>query len=215
MEKAGLIPPEPEPAPAAVAKVEPGKGKAGRPAPRPTGADAELPANPFAPDAPAAPRPSVTEVKPARPGELVLGSDQDEDPAAYHLRLVLDQKGAAVEEATSARYEAELDPAAPRPQGRLPRLRLIGDAPRSRAPGSLSMTLASAARLRAVADDDPSTKPHRPEAWLDQDHLGSRPRAATTPRPSRPPPGPIPYRGADRVPGADVPDDLGQTRRSR
>ena len=84
------------------------------------------------------------------------GSDEDEDPAGYHLRLVLTQKGAAVEAATSAKYEAEHDPSAPPPKGRLPRLRLIGDVPRSDAPGSLSMTLASAARIAQPDAEDHS-----------------------------------------------------------
>ena len=174
MERAGLIPPEQEPAPAAVAKGDP--GKKAKVAPEVARAKGELPDHVFAPEDPAprpaaseAPRPAVAEVKPARPGELVLGSDQDDDPAAYHLRLVLDQKGAAVGEATSAKYEAELDPAAPPPKGRLPRLTLIGDVPRSSAPGSLSMTLASAAKLAQADDEDAAIRAAQPaEAWLDQ-----------------------------------------------
>jgi YidC/Oxa1 family membrane protein insertase len=168
MEKAGWLPPEPEPAPAAAAKVDPVKGKAKLgPEIEAAKANAELPDKPFAPDLPA-PQPSVAEPKPARPGELVLGSDQEEDPAGYHLRVVLDQKGAAVAEATSAKYEAELDPAAPRPRGRLPRLKLIGDVPKSNAPGSLSMTLASAARIAQNDAEDSPIRADQPEAWLDK-----------------------------------------------
>jgi YidC/Oxa1 family membrane protein insertase len=141
----------------------------------------DLPDDVFARDQAPPPAPAANPVEPApKPGpkkvnaaELVLGSDDDESPGAYHLRLQLDQLGAAVARATSARYDAEFDPAAPPNVGRSPRLKLIDDgSPDSGIPGSLSLTVTSTAkanRALKVAPDDAAIDPPRVEAPLDRE----------------------------------------------
>ena len=128
------------PAPAAVAKVDPAKAKAkakaeardDRQGRRRQGRAARRPVRPRRrrprPPSPKATRPTArAEAGPARRAGPGLG--QDDAPSAYHLRLQLDQKGAAVAEATSARYDAESTRPRPRTKGRLPRLKLIGETP--------------------------------------------------------------------------------------
>jgi len=171
LERAGLIAPEAEPAPV-LAQGDPGKDKA-KAKDRPKAkvdpfveAKGELPENPFAPEGPD-PRPTPAGPRPARPGELVLGSDEDDAPSAYRLKLILDQKGAAVASATSARFEAEFDREAP-VKGRPARLKLIGDLPKSDAPGSLSLTLATADKSGPIDPEDAPVAASRSEDWLDQ-----------------------------------------------
>jgi YidC/Oxa1 family membrane protein insertase len=85
--------------------------------------------------------------KRAKPEELVIGADNDESPTAYHLRVQLVQTGASVLEATTAKYDAEINPEAPRqPEARRPRLKLIDRDRGSKAPNSLAMTLISNAK---------------------------------------------------------------------
>ena len=180
MERAGLIkPPAPE-APAEVAPAEVAKAKA-KPADAATAPQGELPDDVFAREGEKKVEPAVASapVKPAsstpalaRPSELVLGADDDEAPTAYRLRLQLDQKGAAVAQATSARYDAEFDPSAAREPGRKPRLKLIDELPGTLAPGSLALTVQSMPKanrpLKADAEDA-ATAPPRVEAPLDQE----------------------------------------------
>jgi YidC/Oxa1 family membrane protein insertase len=187
MVRTGLIPrPQAvEPAPE-VAKADPAKEKAkdrakARGAAGLAGAEkskGDLPDDVFAPDLARTPakeaEQGVAARKPApklaRAAELVLGSDQDDSPSAYHLRLQLDQRGASVVEATSAEYDAEFNPDLPRNQGRQPRLKLIEQDPTSDAPGSLALTVTSAAKAPrpAVVDgEDPTDEGPKVEAALD------------------------------------------------
>ena len=187
MERAGLITPPP-PEPPAEAKLDPArdkdKAKKAREVAKATepGAKGELPDDVFAPDdarpaAKADDQAKEIPVKPAGPklaraSELVLGSDEDDSPSAYHLRLQLDQRGAVVAEATSAKYDAEYDPAVPMDKGRRPRLKLITQDPSSDAPGSLALTLTSAAKSPRPINADPedlSTEAPKVEASLDQE----------------------------------------------
>ena len=173
MERAGLIkPPAAEP-PVEVAR-EKEKAKAGK---APEVAKGELPDDVFARDP--EPAPPVVE-RPApkpgpmlvRPSELVLGSDDDASPSAYHLRLQFTQAGAAVAEATSAEYDAEFDPLVAPNKGRRPRLKLIQEEPDSDAPGSLALTLTSSAKANRplkVDAEDAAIEPPRVEAPLDRE----------------------------------------------
>ena len=182
MEKTGWIkPPVVEP-PAEVANIDPAKPKVevkvkGGEAAVPQG---ELPADVFARDdaakAPANDPAAVAAKKPTpkrlKSAELVLGADDDASPDAYHLRIQLDQLGAAVALATSAEYDAEFDREAPPDQGRKPRLRLIDQDPESEAPGSLAMTVISAAKANRplkVDADDAAIAPPKVEAPLDRE----------------------------------------------
>jgi len=181
LEKTGWIKPQPVPAVDLDRDGEPKKkaanlaegGDAGAKPP----VKGELPENVFASDpvAPATQPPSTIASKPmpklAPVAELVLGSDDDESPAAYHLRLQLDQEGAIVAQATSARYDAEYDPAVPLAKGRKPRLKLIDSDLRSQAPGSLALTLISSAKAnRPIRGDaeDATIEPPKVEAPLDR-----------------------------------------------
>jgi YidC/Oxa1 family membrane protein insertase len=163
MLRAGLIKPEPEPPVVAKDNLGLDRAKAKK-------APDDLPDNVFAPevaDAPAARKPEVNETNPA---DLVLGSDVDESPSAYHLRLQLDQTGAAVAVATSARYDAEFDPKVPVVPGRRPRLKLIEQPVGAKSPGSLSMTVisdAKAPRLPIGDNEDINVEPPRVESDLD------------------------------------------------
>ena len=77
-----------------------------------------------------------------------------------------------VAEATSAQYDAEYDPAVPMDKGRKPRLELITQDPSSDAPGSLALTLTSAAKSPRPINADPedlSTEAPKVEASLDQE----------------------------------------------
>ncbi|WP_435007245.1 membrane protein insertase YidC [Tundrisphaera lichenicola] len=179
MEKAGWLPP---PSPPAVKKapalaknepVEKNEPAASKDDAAPSVAAGELPDKPFAPEDTVPPAEAATPPPPSGPklvdpAALVLGSDATDDPSDYRLRLVLNQEGAAVQSATSARFEAEIDPGAPRPKGRLPRLKLIGDVPKSDAPGSLSMTLSAPARLDPDAAEEPAVTAGPLEAFLDK-----------------------------------------------
>ena len=147
MERAGLIKPPPKvKPPEAVAQEDPARAKPVEVA------KGELPDNPFAPEISDDPV-KLPAVKPINPGELVLGSDEDDAPEAYHLRLQLDQKGAVVASATLAHFDAEIDPAKPPIPGRKPRLELIAEiSPDS--PGSLALTLVSTSRAAHQANVD-------------------------------------------------------------
>ena len=162
MERTGLIPPPPPPEdPAAVAKLDPArakdKGKA-REAAKPARRQDDLPDDPFNPKVVVADPPGKPGPKRAKAAELVLGSDEDESPSAYQLRLQLDQKGASVAEATSARYDAEHDPAVRGINGRKPRLKLIVQDPASDSPGSLALTVTSATKAPRLANADPDAE---------------------------------------------------------
>ena len=184
MEKTGLIKPPVAELPAEVVNVDPAKPKVevkvkGGESAGPKG---ELPADVFAHEddakAPAGdPAAAVAVEKKPTPkrlksAELVLGADDDASPDAYHLRLQLDQLGAAVALATSAEYDAEFDREVPPEKGRKPRLRLIDQDSESEAPGSLAMTVISAAKanrpLKADADDA-AIAPPKVEAPLDRE----------------------------------------------
>jgi YidC/Oxa1 family membrane protein insertase len=187
MERTGLIkPPAAEP-PAEVAKDDPAKdlenerakAKKARDLAKADQPKGELPDDVFARDAAPAPA-AIAATDPARKAgpklvksaELVMGSDEDASPSAYHLRLQLDQKGASVAEATSAAYDAEFDEDAPPNLGRNPRLRLIDEPVGSAAPGSLSMTVTSAAKANRpikVDAEDAATETPKVEAALDQE----------------------------------------------
>jgi YidC/Oxa1 family membrane protein insertase len=185
--RTGVLPRQPIVDPAAeVAKEDPAKDKGkNKPkdavkladAAKPPGAKGDvLPKDVFAPDvsedkdkeknsAVLKPGPKL-----ARPEELVLGSDEDDSPAGYHLRLQLDQRGATVLVATSAKYDAEFKENQPRNLGRNPRLKLIDTDPFSEAPGSLAMTLTSTAKApRPISADpeDTTIEPPKVEAVLD------------------------------------------------
>ena len=164
MIRAGWIKPEPP----AVAELDPAKEKA-----RADRAPNDLPANVFAAEAVEPPVAKLPEAKLAKFSELVLGGDDDDAPSAYHLRLQLDQIGATVAVATSAKFDAEFDRKAPILPGRKPRLKLI-DQGTSHGPGSLAVTVISDAKAaRPIeADNDntndaPNTEPPRIEADLD------------------------------------------------
>ena len=190
MERAGWITRPPE-QPVEAAKEDIAKGQDREKARKareiakvtePPKAKGELPDDVFAPDVaqpPTRPDDPAKEIplkkagpKLAKASELVLGSDEDDSPLAYRLRLQFDQRGAVVAEATSARYDAEYDPAIPMHKGRRPRLRLITQDPTSEAPGSLAMTVTSAAKSPRPINADPedlSTEPPKVEAPLDQE----------------------------------------------
>jgi YidC/Oxa1 family membrane protein insertase len=140
MERMGLIPP-PKPAPA-VANAE---------APKPAVAPPDAgPAAPAKPDAPTTP-PQATGSKRPEPeavkaNELVLGADNDDDPKAYHLKVQLDQVGAAVREIDAARYSGETADGIP---DRKTRLALIHPDPLSHAPLSFATTVRDASKVAA------------------------------------------------------------------
>ena len=156
MERTGLLPPPKVDPPEAVAQKDPAKDQERAKLKDKPGevAKGELPANPFAPEVAASADPVKKATVPlAKPSELVIGSDSDEAPDAYHLRLLLDQRGAVVAQATSAEYGAEFDPKNPTIQGRKPRLRLIDDSsPNS--PGSLAVTVVATSRVAHPANVD-------------------------------------------------------------
>ncbi len=169
MERTGFLPPPAAEKPVDLAKVDSAKDKAkakGKPGDRAKLAAAEekakglpdLPDDPFHPRVAAAGPARKDEPKRVKSSELVLGSDEDDSPSAYHLRLQLDQKGAAVAEATSAKYDAELDPAARGKLGRKPRLKLINQEAESDAPGSLALTVTTASRAARPADGGPDAE---------------------------------------------------------
>jgi YidC/Oxa1 family membrane protein insertase len=174
MQWAGLVP---TPKPAAVkADLEPEKPKVAVDARKndPANSPDELPANVFEPEDPA-PKPVVVktpEVLLANPDELVIGADNDESPSAYHIQVQFNQTGATVTRATTARYDAEIDPAAPRPKPgeRRPRLNLINPDWQSKAPGSLALTVISTAKAAKAINGDAeeaTTDAPRAEAPLD------------------------------------------------
>ena len=181
LEKAGLIKPPPAEPPVEVGKdklvkkADPRRDPA-KPADAPK---PELPDDVFARDPEATPAvvakvESSTRPTPrkARPSELVLGGD--DDASGYLLRLQLVQQGATVALATSAQYDAEYDPnVPPNAQGHRPRLPLIDDALSPDAPGSLALTVASAAKanrpIKVDAADDGAIEPPRIEAPLDRE----------------------------------------------
>ena len=137
LEQTGLIKPPPEPEPPAEVAKEIGKDKeegaklpkAGEPAKadQPKG---ELPDDVFARDpssreAGRTPSPRSRRRKPgpkawSRPPNWSSARTRTIPPSGYHLRLQLDQKGAAVAQATSAEYDAEFDPASPGTRGVIP-----------------------------------------------------------------------------------------------
>jgi YidC/Oxa1 family membrane protein insertase len=136
MERMGLLPKPQKPAPAAANQdaVKPAEAQAN---PQPAVAEAKpaVPGEPPQVKAPARPEP-----EPARPGELVLGSDDDPSPGAYRLRLVFDQRGAAVRELLSAIYDGETADGIP---DRQKSLALVQDNPLSSAPLPFAMTIQS------------------------------------------------------------------------
>jgi YidC/Oxa1 family membrane protein insertase len=162
MVRTGLIKPE-QPDPLAVAPLDPAKERA-KALKDPT----DLPDNVFAAEVAPALEPKKPETAFAFPGELVLGSDADDSPSAYHLRLQLDQVGAAVAIATTAKYDAEYDRKGPVIPGRKPRLRLI-DQGLSNGPGSLAMTVISEGRReKAIVVDNEDANAEPPiEAQID------------------------------------------------
>ncbi len=159
MVRTGMMPPPQPPAPPAVVKAEPPR-PADKPKARARPADplanvpaqGELPADPFS----FPPEPALRGPRRARASELVLGSDRDESPSAYHLRLQLDQRGASVQRATSAKYDAEFDRLAP---DRDAKLDLIAEDPGSDAPGSLALTLTPARKAVRGQDADEAQAP--------------------------------------------------------
>jgi len=172
MERTGLIvPPKPRPAPA-VAKVDPARERdrervrerererarlAESDRPSLVAKKGELPADPFTPDVSPAAAAAAPQGGPklAEESELVLGPDASVANSPYYLRLQLSQRGAVVDSAASTRFDAELDPAAPR-NAKRPRLELIARNARSDAPSSLAITIASASNAARppVADLD-------------------------------------------------------------
>ncbi len=159
MERAGLIQ---RPKPAVAKGGDPARPKDGDPAQAkgqaPPVPKDELPADPFhrEPAAVAAAGPAKVGPKLARPDELVLGSDEDGSPAAYHLKVQLRQRGAAVARATAAAFDAEFDRDKP---GQKPgRLALIQENPKAPdAPGSLAiMLMATKGNRPAGAEGDPA-----------------------------------------------------------
>ncbi len=178
--RTGVLPRQPIVDPAAeVAKADPAKDKARDKAKdlakRPARVEGDLPDDVFAPNVAEGPdkdKAKNAQVKAPGPkhvnlAELVLGSDEDDSPSAYHLRLQLDPRGASVLEATSAKYDAEVDPAAPRKPGRGSRLKLIDTDPMSHAPGSLALTVTSAAKAAKADPDDSTDEPLKLEVPLD------------------------------------------------
>ncbi len=156
MERMGLIPP-PKPAPA-VANVDPAKPAAAQPEAAP--APATTPATPAAPVAPpGARRPEPEAVKPS---ELVLGADNDDDPRAYHLRVQLDQVGAAVREIDAARYSGETTDGIP---DRKTRLALVHPDPLSHAPLSFATTFRDANKVAAEGPLPQGETDHDSRRW--------------------------------------------------
>ena len=166
MTQLGLIQPPPAPPRPAAAKPDAdldARKLAQATADLPPPAAGELPANPFMPPggpvaaeplaakAPAGGAPQLPKL--ARLDELVLGAANVEDGAdPYKLRLQLAQLDASVARATSARFDAEFDPAN---RNRKPgRLVLIQDNPRAPdAPGSLAIFVSPVAKAGRPAVD--------------------------------------------------------------
>ncbi len=142
MDRLGLNPPPPPPKPApAPAPVDPAIAQQAAPAvdpARPAAAPAQPGAMAQAPTP--AKKPEPPEVK---PGELVLGSTDNTDPSAYRIEVRLDQRGAAVRQLRSARFDGETIDGIP---DRKARLQLIQDDPLSKAPKPFAITLVPAGR---------------------------------------------------------------------
>ncbi|HEY2156773.1 MAG TPA: membrane protein insertase YidC [Isosphaeraceae bacterium] len=157
MERMGLIPPpKPPAAPAAnaeatkpaVAQADAGPGAAPKPA---------APATP--PQTAGVKRPEPEAVK---ANELVLGADDDDDPRAYHLRVQLDQVGAAVREIDAARYSGETADGIP---DRKTRLALVQPDPLSHAPLSLATTFRDASKVAADGPLPQGETDHDSRRW--------------------------------------------------
>ena len=156
MEKTGLGPPPAKRARPPVAKAKPDDDtiKPVEVKPKPS----ELPADVFAkakePEKPAAAAKAGKAVAMAKPEELILGSDADETPDGYRLKVELAQDGAGVVLVASSRYEAEFVEG----QKRKRPLQILRYDPK--APPSFALTLLRG-KPEAADPDDPEDEAAR------------------------------------------------------